>query len=393
MSFTQKYPNSWFHVSGKPYPEFPDWRQLGSMYQEYMDAMDEYKAYYVSKRTSSLNVETVNLSANIDAGAGTQKFICKLNLADGGCYFPSYQAYTSLYISPDGDDVSVTGNGLYTLDVALSPIDNLIYLTPFTTTNIRTQDQTSFTINVKSNFTANWTNLATIGTVVADDGSIHFLPCALENEAARIHPSSSNYTMYGNIATSANQGRSFQAAINHNGILYTPGTWHIDGKWYMRKVDPVAKTINDIELYSVNTSLALVDGLACPYKNKILFITYRADNSQGLNYFDVTDNSTGAISGNFTVSNTSKGFLGPDGCYYLHNGTTGNMSRIDIEANTATDLGVSLQRIYCLSSSGYAYGLAPTTSANTSTTSFQRVKLFDVPIDPNFLCNRYLNTT
>lgn len=384
---TSNYPGGWVHVTGKPYPEFPDWRQLGNMYDSYMNALDDYKEYYVAKRTESPSVETVNLTTNISTG--TQKFLSKLNLSDGGCYFPSYQAGSGLYIAPGGADNSVNSNALNILDSCLNPVDGLIYHTPYNTTNIRTQDVNTFeltTVNAVPG--SNYTALGLIGSVVADDGTVHFLPCALDNEAAKISVDNT-VTMYGNGAISANQGRSFQAAVNNGGILYTPPTWYIDGDWYMRKVDPVAETITDIALFS--SANVLVNGLACPYKEKILFIGY-TDNAatNGLYYFDTTDNSYGLIGGAQTYANVRKGFLAPDGCYYFCNGAS-YLIRADVDGNTTTNTGLLMDSIPCLCSDGYAYSLQSTNASDLST--YKRVKLFDVPIDPNFLCNRYLNTT
>jgi len=384
---TQVYYSNWFHITGKPYPEFPDWRQLGNMYDAYMDAMDEYRAYYVSKRTASPSVETVNLTTNITTG--TQKFTSKLSLSDGGCYFPSYQASSGLYIAPGGYDSSVNSNALETMDPCLNPVDGLIYHNPYTTTNIRTQDVNTFTLSTVNDVPgANWTSLGFIGSVIADDGTVHFLPCALDNEAAKISVNNT-VTMYGNGAVSANEGRSFQAVVNNGGILYTPPTWYIDGDWYMRKVDPVAEAITDIPLFT--SANGLVNGLACPYKEKILFVGY-TDNAAttGLYYFDTTDNSYGIIGSAQIYANAGKGFLAPDGCYYFSDGS-GYIIRADIEANTTTNTGLAMDYIIILSSDGYVYSLSPIDASDLST--FKRVKLFDVPIDPNFLCNRYLNTT
>jgi len=384
---TSLYYNSWVHVTGKPYPEFPDWRQLGNMYDSYMDALDDYKEHYVAKRTASPSVETVNLTTNISTG--TQKFLSKLNLSDGGCYFPSYQAGSGLYIAPGGVDNSVNSNALNSMDPCLNPVDGLIYHVPFNTTNIRTQDVNTFTLNTVNDVPgANYTVLGLIGSVVADDGTVHFLPCALDNEAAKISVDNT-VIMYGNGAVSANNGRSFQSVVNNSGILYTPPTWHIDGDWYMRKVDPVAETITDIALFS--SANALVNGLACTYKEKILFIGYtNSAATTGLYYFDTTDNSYGIIGDAQTYSNLCKGFLAPDGCYYFCDASS-YLIRADIEGNTTTNTGLLMDSIPCLCSDGYVYSVEASNASDLST--FKKVKLFDVPIDPNFLCNRYLNTT
>ena len=157
----------------------------------------------------------------------------------------------------------------------------------------------------------------------------------------------------------------------------------------MRKADPVAETITDIEMF--DSTQSLVNGIAGVYKNKILFVGYRAADDLKLNYFDVTDNSTGTIGSNFAYSNSCKGFLAPDGCFYLPEGSAGWLHRFDIEAGTSTNLAVQVQAITCLSSDGYMYSLESSNASDIST--YKKVKLFDVPIDPNFLCNRYLNTT
>jgi len=388
MSFTQNYPGNWFHVTGKPYPEFPDWRQLGDMYDSYMDAIDEYRAYYVSKRTSSPSVETINLTSNI-AGTGAQKFLTKLNLPDGSIHFPAYQASSTISVTPDNEVIPIANVNSSSIDVCLSPVDGLIYNTPFASTQIKTQDTTTFATSVKATMSANWTSLAMIGGAVADDGTIHFLPCALEDEAYKIATTDTAVTLYGNIATSSNQGRSFQAAINHGGMLYTPPTAYIDGDWYMRKVDPVAETITDIQLFA--SANVFVNGLACPYKNKVLFMGDGGNAATtGVYLFDTTDNSCELIGDAQTYANSCKGFLAPDGCYYFCNASS-YLIRVDIDAETTTNTGLFLYNIPCLSSSGYVYSIQSTSTPDLS--DIKRVKLFDVPIDPNFLCNRYLNTT
>jgi len=385
MSFTQKYPGNWFHVSGKPYPEFPDWRQLGNMYDSYMDALDEYKDYYVSKRTSSLSVETVNLTTNITTPTGTCP---KINLPDGSIAFAGYGTSDWLFINIDGSDdtVDIMNN---VLDLCLSSIDNKLYMPPFASTGIYEVDYTTKADALTANADgANHTNLMTQGSVVADDGTIHFIHSDDEDEVIKLTlPNTVSY--YGTGCSSTNLTRNFQPALNHDGILYaTPGR-HRDGKFYMRKVDPVAETVTDIELF--DTTQGDLRSFAVPYKDYILFPAYDGSDNSRLGKFDTTDNSFSFVSDTiFSLTQANKIFLGPDGSIYFTSAGA-NLYRVDIEENTATLLASNFERNMAISSTGYAYAFNPHPGSDVS--QIKKVKLFDVPIDPNFLCNRYLNTT
>ena len=384
---TSLYYNSWVHVTGKPYPEFPDWRQLGNMYGSYMDALDEHKDYYVSKRTESLSVETVNLTTNISSPTGTNP---KLNLPDGGIVFTGYQTDDWLFIYPDGEDKTIN-IGQSVVDPCLSPVSNKVYLPPFSSVSIRELDIDTSTLSITVNVDgANHTNFYTQGSVVADDGTIHFIHSDNEDEVIKL-TLPNTVTYYGTGCSSTNQTRNFQPQVNHDGILYAIPGRHRNGKWYMRKVDPVAETVTDIELG--NTTSGSVHSIAVPYKNYILFPFPDSSGDYRLGKFDTTDNSMTTVSD--TVYNFSGGinkmFLGPDGCVYFSSGGS-DLIRADIEANTTTKiLDGTFERDMAISSSGYAYAF--NSNAGVDVSQIKKVKLFDVPIDPNFLCNRYLNTT
>jgi len=392
MSYTSKYPGNWFHISGKTYPEFPDWRQLGNMYGSYMDALDEYKAYYVSKRTSSLTVETVNLTTNIVGLNQMNKR--KMNLPDGGVYFPSYQAYESLVVYPDNSYKAVTGNQLYNVDSVLSPIRNdTIILAPYYTSNFRSQDTTTFTVTNRADTSSNYKSLQYTGLVVADDGMIHAKPISNYNEVAKFNPSTNAITFYGNASITSNSADGFQSAVNNDGILYMPPSSHIEGKWYIRKIDPVAETINDIELFDSTQQMIYTSSM--PYKNKVVFFTYNGGNTVNnpVCFFHTNNNTLTYSSNSFATNVSLVGAMAPDGCLYCVETISGYLWRTDLEEETSVNMGVQINDILALNSNGYLIGLKLNGTSTNTTSSYFKMKLFDVPIDPNFLCNRYLNTT
>lgn len=381
-----------YNPSTPNYPEFPDWRILGDMYQEYMDAMDEYKSYYVRNRTSSLSVETINLTTNIGSNSFYQ-IVTKLRLADGSCYFPSLSGNASLWIDLDGVGHTVTGNALSANDCCLGVIDNEIYITPSSTNEIRTQSTSNWTPQVKntiptSNFTANQYR----GSAVDDAGNVHFLPTAYEPEGIKYNPSSNTVTPYGTFYTQTiNLSGGPGAVVNLGGILYQVPTGYIDGDWRLRKVDPSSNTVTDFSLF---TQLNSHSCITCTlYKNKVYFFKQIDANYCQLWYYDTTNNTTAqaVTTTNYVMKLGSTGFLGPDGCFYFSQ-YGNNVYRVDLETYTSTLLisNINYYNNFALAADGYAYFVPYVYSGNI--TDFKRVKLFDVEIDPNFLCNRYLNT-